>query len=120
MKLLKKIVPRLVLGVFLTTAAVLTPPLFLTGCVSTQTAAYKTLAATEATVDAALQAFADLRVHGKVDDATYAKVDGIYKQYQAAFASAITVAKLNPSALTPADVAALAAQLTATINAIVK
>lgn len=91
-----------------------------TGCAHSPKTAYKTLSATEATVDASLKAFADLRVHGKVDDATYAKVDAIYKQYQAAFATAVTAAKLDPSSLTPQQVADLAAQLYSTINAIVK
>ena len=92
----------------------------MTSCAHSPQTAYKTLSATEATVDASLKAFADLRVHGKVDDATYAKVDAIYKQYQAAFATAVTAAKLDPSSLTPQQVADLAAQLYSTINAIVK
>ena len=92
----------------------------MTGCAHSPKTAYKTLSATEATVDASLKAFADLRVHGKVDDATYAKVDSIYKQYQAAFATAVTAAKLDPSSITPQQVADLAAQLYSTINAIVK
>lgn len=92
----------------------------MTSCAHSPQTAYKTLAATEATVDASLKAFADLRVHGKVDDATYAKVNAIYQQYQAAFATAVTAAKLDPSSLTPQQVSDLASQLYSTINAIVK
>lgn len=106
------------------TALVLAPvtlvSVLVTSCAHSPQTAYKTLSATEATVDASLKAFADLRVHGKVDDATYAKVDAIYRQYQAAFATAVTAAKLNPSSITPQQVADLAAQLYSTINAIVK
>lgn len=101
------------------TLSLSTVPL-VSSCASSPKTAYKTLAATQATVDAALKAFADARVHGKIDDATYTKVDTLYRQYQAAFATAVSAARMNLGSFTPADVTSLATGLTTTINSILK
>lgn len=102
--------------VILAIDVMLVVPLTQTGCASFQSTTYKTLAATELTVDSALKAFADARVHGKINDTTYAKVDVAYQKYQVAFAAAVKAAQLNLSTATPADVTAAAMAVVNAVN----
>lgn len=98
-------------------ALILAVPVTQTGCSSTQSISYRTLATTEAGVDAALKAFADARVHGRIDDGTYAKVDGAYAKYQIAFAAAVKAAQLNLEFATPKEVSDAALAVINAINA---
>lgn len=85
------------------------------GCASHKVLAYQTLKATETTVDAALQAFADARVHGRVADADYAKVEEAYGKYQVAFKTGVQAAQMDLTKATPAQVSAMAVEL---VNAV--
>lgn len=92
-----------------------------TGCVTTpRTVAYNTLKATAVTVDNAYMAFWDLVVAGKVPTDTQAKVQSLRAKYQAAFASAVVLAKFDYNTATPADVGILASDLVNTIATLVK
>jgi hypothetical protein len=74
-----------------------------TGCSTwkqdkSEAVAYKTLSAVAATVDAALQAYADVYVAGKVDEATHLKILNAHNKYRVSMATAISAAQLNLNA----------------------
>ncbi len=93
-------------------ALLVVPTIQLTGCTTTQkTVAYNTLDAVAHTVDAALMAFNDARVQGKVDDATYMKATELKAKYESAFVVAFTTAHANLTAPAPQDLATIAASL---------
>jgi hypothetical protein len=96
-------------GTGLMVASLLTSPVvFLSGCAtSSRKVAYQTLASVEATVDAAMQRYADLVVRGQVPADIQAKVKQAYEAYQTAFHAAVTAAQLNVNSAAPADVAKL-------------
>lgn len=91
---------------------------FLVSCSTTQTVQYKTLASVATTVDSALAAYWDLRVAGKVNDTTHAKVVEIKLKYEKAFTTAVSFAQANLSSSAPEEVMALAGSLVSTIKAI--
>ena len=91
------------------------PAVLLMSCANSS-ASYKTLASTQAATTAALNAFGEARAKGKVSDADYATVDAAYKQYQAAFETAVAAARLNLNTATPPEVAQLAATLAQVIE----
>ncbi len=83
-----------------------------TGCTTSQkNVAFQTLNAVNNTVTAALQAYADLLVAGKVDQATQIKVLSVKLRYQDAFKLALTAARGNGDVPAQTDVVALANEL---------
>lgn len=87
-----------------------------TACVGTpKSIAYKTLKSTEDTVDAAMRGYADAVVAGAVEQKVQDQVRIQYGRYQVAFEQAVQAAKLDLQTATPAEVAGLAAELTALI-----
>jgi hypothetical protein len=94
-------------GLFLFMVAALPLGVLTSGCATSRTIAYQTLASVEATVDAAMQRYADLVVRGQVPADTQAKVKQAYEAYQTAFHAAVTAAQLNVNSAAPADVAKL-------------
>lgn len=111
---MKRIFVAILLAVQIGTVT-LAPAVLVTSCASSPSS-YKTLASTQAATTAALNAFGEARAKGKVNDATYATVDSAYRQYQAAFESAVTAARLNLATATPPEVAQLAATLAQAIE----
>lgn len=100
----------------LTCAVLLGATSLLTGCAgSGKTAAYKTLKTIGDSVDSATKAFAEAVAVGAVDAATVQKVRELHEQYRVAFKHAIIAAEFNYEEAAPAQVASLAAELTALI-----
>ena len=92
-------------------------PALLSGCATPQkTVAFKSLKATALTVDAAMQAYADLVVRGQVDLTVQEKVESIYSKYQSAFKLAVISAKLDYASPSPLDVTAAANELITLIS----
>jgi uncharacterized membrane protein len=89
-------------------------------CRSAREVSYKTLATTAHAVDVAMQAYADARVAGKVDDETHAKVSDIKRRYEKAFLAAATAAQVNLESPTPTELIDIAAQLLEVLNAATK
>ncbi len=86
--------------------------MFCTGCTTSQkTVAFQTLSGVNNTVTAALQAYSDLLVKGKVDQATQIKVLSVKLRYQDAFKLALTAAMGNGDVPAQTDVVALANEL---------
>lgn len=83
MKTLKNILLRLAVGVFLTAALVLTPPL-LTGCQTATKSAYTASQTAKITVDAALKAWNDFIPIGHPTVQQELKVQAAFDQYKAA------------------------------------
>lgn len=82
------------------------------GCASSPRAiAFKTLSSVAHTVDAAMVAYADRVVAGKVDAATQAKVRDLKLRYEKAFLIAATAAQANLESATPTELANIAAAL---------
>jgi len=85
----------------------------LTGCKSTgqstaSAISYRTLQATQTAVDGAMRVYGNKVALGKVSVESQARVSEAHKDYRAAFASAVLVARQNYSALTPDNVQSLA------------
>jgi hypothetical protein len=98
----------------------LSTTIFLMGCVSAKTAAYKTLAAVGYSVDATMVIYAKAVVKGQVSPETRAKVAFIHdKQFAPAYTAAVMAAKMDYTTLAPADVQQIAANLAALITSIV-
>ena len=88
----------------------------LTGCAGTgKTFAHKSLKTVAESVDVAMKAFTDAVVLGAVDADAQIKVQVLHTQYQIALKKAVTLAQFDYSESTPAEVAGLAAELTAFI-----
>ena len=84
-----------------------------TGCATwkqdkVEAAAFKSIGAVVATVDAALKAYADVYVAGKVDADKHTKIVNAHNKYRVAIAAAISAAQLNINAPAPEEVSALA------------
>jgi hypothetical protein len=93
----------------------------LPGCAgSGKTVAYKTLKAVSDSVDMGMKAFAEATVKGVIDDGTQAKVKGLHDQYRIAFQKAVVAAQFDYATAAPAEVAGLAAELTALIATYIK
>lgn len=92
-----------------------------TGCKTTQQeVAYKTIKTTWETVHASMQAYADLRVAGKVPDQTHNQIADLHRKYQSAMSVAITAGGLNWNDPPTADLQALAARLIGLISTLRK
>ncbi len=95
-------------------AALLSAPVLIveTGCVTPpKTVAFQSLSAVNNTVNSALQAYSDLLVKGKVDQATQVKVFGAKLKYQLAFKLALEAASGNGDFPAQGDVVTLANEL---------
>lgn len=94
--------------------------LALPACVSPRATDYKSLASIGYAVDGAMKAFAQANREGKVTPEQIATVTLIHdNQFNPAYSAAILAAKLDYTAITPADVLAIADKLILTINNIV-
>jgi len=96
---------------------VLTPGLF-TACQTTpEQVAFNTLDQISKTTDAALNAYYDLVVAGKIDQPTQARVREIKGRYQTAMNAAVKAARGNTWTTAPEDVQRLASMLAEIIKA---
>ncbi len=92
-----------------------------TGCTTSQKAvAYKSLMVVASSVDAAMRAFADAVVAGKVGAATQAEVRDLHGRYSKAMQAAVAAARFDTASPTPDTVQALASQLLSLITSVVK
>lgn len=104
-----------------TCAVLLCATSFLTGCAGKgKAAAYKTLKTIGESVDSATKAFTDAVAVGAVDAATVQRVRELHEQYRVAYKNALIAAQFNYEDAAPAQVAALAAELTALIATYVR
>ncbi len=92
----------------------------LTSCSTFKWTSYKTLDAISKSVDITLKAYADMRVIGKIDDVTHAKVVDLKYRYERAMILAVDAVKFNLESPAPKDVIATANDLIETINSIIK
>lgn len=92
-----------------------------TGCQTTrQELAYKSIKTTWETVHASMQAYADLRVAGKVDDVAHAKVLDLHQKYQASMDLAIVTGGLDWMDPPTADLQEVAGKLIGLISTLRK
>ena len=85
-----------------------------------QETAVKTLEAVATTVDHAMVAYADMRVAGKVDDATHAKVVALKLDYEKAMALAVAAVGGDMSRWAPDDVVKVSSDLVQLVLALAK
>jgi len=91
------------------------------GCTTSQrTVAYKSLYIVASSTDAAMRAFADAVVAGKVPQTTQDKVRDLHGRYGKAMQAAIAAARFDTSQPTPESVSAIAGELLATITEVIK
>ena len=94
--------------------------LYLSSCATARENTYKTLDIISKTVHISLEAYADARVAGKVDDATHLKVVEMKKQYERIMVASITAAQLDLNSASPEELTKIANQLIQVINSIIK
>ena len=112
---------KLNLLVLLITLAVVPPTIIsCSGCSTARQTSYKTLSVVAHTVDTAMKAYADVRVAGKVSDATHAKVVDVKLRYEKAFLAAATAAQANLESPASSDLIEIATQLVNIINSATK
>ena len=92
----------------------------LTGCQSPpQRVAYNTLATTKALVEGAMRSAADLLVAGQIPESKWNEIAQVYDyEFTPAFQTAVTLAREDYNAITPARVEVLANQIINTVAAI--
>lgn len=89
-------------------------PATFTGCGTTQSReaiVFYTFKDVQIIVHRAYDVFAEKVVRGKVSDSEKAKVEDAYVRYQDAYRVAFNAARLDPSAITPAEVQRLADEI---------
>lgn len=100
------------------------PPLVLTsGCKTAQSSraiAGKTLLGIAQSVDAAMRTYAEAVKLGQVNAETQAKIRDLHGRYQPALEQAVIAARFNFESAAPHELAAMAAEITATIVQIVR
>jgi hypothetical protein len=85
-----------------------------------QETAVKTLQAVSVTVDKALTAAADMRVAGKIDDATWNKIASLKIDYEKAMLTAVAAVGGDLNSFAPADVQKTADALVTLILSLTK
>jgi len=103
----------------------ITSTVFIAGCNSGCTTvgkavAYKSLYIVASSTDAAMKAYADAVVAGKVPAATQAKVRDLHGRYGKALQAAVVAAHFDTSAVAPENLKALASELLTLITEVVK
>lgn len=108
---------QLVLNVWLSILLVSMPFVGQLGCQAptAQKISYGTLSTIATSVDSAMQSYGAAVKAGLVDEATQAKVRNLFNRYQPVMQRAVLAAKFDFSTQPPAELAAIAADLTTAI-----
>lgn len=85
-----------------------------------KTVAYKTLKSVGDAVDSAMKAYAEATVAGAINEDTQKRVRKLHDRYREAFGKAVVAARFDYENAPPAEVAGLAAELTALIATYVR
>lgn len=87
---------------------------FVIGCASMT--AYKSLSATQITVQTAMSSFDDLVIKGHVSTNSVPQVSHAYNAFESAFSAAVIAAQFNTNAPSPGNIAILAQNVTDAIE----
>ena len=100
--------------------ALLAALVMLTGCKTPpERVVYNTLATTKTLVEGSMRTAADLLVAGKLKEAKWDEIAAVYDyEFTPAFQTAVTLAREDYNAITPARVEVLANQIINTVAAI--